>query len=262
MLEPVILFLAALIAAAISGAAGFGGALLLLPLLVATVGATHAVPLLTVAQLVGNLSRASLGFTHIRWKPVGLFLLGAIPCSIVGAFSFLQLPEDSVTRAIGATILVFVALKYFGVLRMTGSPALLVAGGGVVGFLSGLVGSAGPLGAAIFLSLELPPVAYIASEAVTALALHAVKTAIYQRYLVLDREFWLLAALMGCAMVIGTWAAKQVVERMPLETFHRFVALLLVAIAAYMVVMGSTRLPTLEHSGRSPSKTRWHQESS
>lgn len=40
-------------AAAVSGVAGFGGALLLLPLLTHTVGARAAVPLLTVAQRVG-----------------------------------------------------------------------------------------------------------------------------------------------------------------------------------------------------------------
>lgn len=238
MLELVILFVAALTAAAISGAAGFGGALLLLPLLVATVGTTHAVPLLTVAQLVGNLSRAGFGFTHIHWKPVGLFLLGAVPCSVLGALSFVQLPEDYVTRAIGATILVFVALKHFGLVSIRGGPTLLVMGGGVVGFLSGLVGSAGPLGAAIFLSLGLPAVAYIASEAITALAMHGVKTAIYQRYIALDREFWFLAVLMGVAMIIGTWSAKRVVERMPVDTFHRFVTLLLAATATYMLLHG------------------------
>lgn len=238
MFEPFILFVAASTAAAISGAAGFGGALLLLPLLAATVGATHAVPLLTVAQVVGNLSRASFGFTHIQWKPVGLFLLGAVPFSVLGALSFVHLQEDFVTRAIGAAILVFVALPYLGISKIVGGPALLVVGGGTVGFLSGLVGSAGPLGAAVFLSLGLPPVAYIASEAVTALAMHGVKLAIYQRYLVLEREFWLLAVLLGCAMVIGTWAAKRVVERMPVETFRRVVTLLLVAMAGYMVLHG------------------------
>jgi len=189
MLEPLILFFAAFVAAAISGAAGFGGALLLLPLLVATVGATQAVPLLTIAQMIGNLSRAGFGFTQIHWKPVVLFLLGAIPLSILGALSFVQLPKDLVTRAIGAAILIFVALKYFGVLKLKGGFTLLVAGGGMVGFLSGLVGSAGPLGAAIFLSLGLPPVAYIASEATTALVMHGVKTLVYQQYIAFDQEF-------------------------------------------------------------------------
>lgn len=238
MLELVALFAAAFAAAAISGAAGFGGALLLLPLLVATVGATHAVPLLTIAQLIGNLSRAGFGFKQIQWKPVGLFLLGALPLSVLGALSFVQLPKDLVTRAIGAAILTFVALKVFGVLQLKAGPTVLVLGGGVVGFLSGLVGSAGPLGAAIFLSLGLPPVAYIASEATTALAMHGMKMVVYQHYITLDREFWSLAVLMGVAMVLGTWSAKRVIERMPQKMFQRFVAILLVIIAGYMVVHG------------------------
>lgn len=237
-LELIVLFAAAFLAAAISGAAGFGGALMLLPLLVSTVGVNQAVPLLTIAQLIGNLSRVGFGFTQIHWKPVGLFLLGAIPFSFLGALSFVQLPKEVVTRAIGAAILVFVALHYFGLLKIKVGRAVLIAGGGVVGFLSGLVGSAGPLGAAIFLSLGLPPLAYIASEATTALAMHGVKTVVYQHYIVLNREFWFLALFMGFAMVLGTWSAKRVIERMPRELFQRFVAILLVVIAGYMLIHG------------------------
>jgi uncharacterized protein len=89
----VLLFVGAILAAAISGAAGFGGALLLLPLLTHTVGATLAVPLLTVAQLIGNVSRALLGWRQIRWSPVVLFCLGAVPCSALGSLSFVVLPK-------------------------------------------------------------------------------------------------------------------------------------------------------------------------
>lgn len=238
MLELILLFIAAFSAAAISGAAGFGGALLLLPLLVATVGATQAVPLLTIAQLIGNLSRAGLGFTQIRWKPVGLFLLGAVPFAVLGALSFVQLPKEWVTRAIGLAILGFVALKHLGLLKISSGRAFLIGGGAAVGFLSGLVGSAGPLGATIFLSLGLPPVAYIASEATTALAMHGVKTLVYQHFITLDREFWLLATLLGIAMVLGTWSAKRVIEHLPQKIFERFVTILLVAIASYMVLHG------------------------
>lgn len=236
MLEVLILFVAAFAAAAISGAAGFGGALLLLPLLVAAVGVNQAVPLLTIAQLVGNLSRAGFGFRQIHWRPVGLFLLGAVPFSLLGALSFVQLPKELVTRAIGVAILLFVILKVFGLLKFRTGPAILVGGGALVGFLSGLVGSAGPLGAAIFLSLGLPPVAYIASEATTALAMHGMKMLVYQHFITLDREFWLLAVVMSAAMVLGTWSAKRYIEHLPKETFQRFVAVLLVLIALYMVL--------------------------
>src|SRR5207253_1277865 len=119
-----------------------------------------------------------------------------------------------VVRCIGGAILMFVALTFFKLLRVRPGHHMLVGGGGIVGFLSGLVGSAGPLGAAVFLSLELPPVAYIASEAVTALAMHIVKTVVYQRWLTLDREMWLLALLLGVAMIAGTWASKRLIQSM------------------------------------------------
>jgi uncharacterized membrane protein YfcA len=179
MLAVLVLFIVAFAAVAISGAAGFGGALLLLPLLIATVGPTQAVPLLTVAQLVGNLARAGFGFNQIQWRPVGLFLLGALPMSVLGALSFVELPKDVVTRAIGGAILLFVALRFFGRRQLKAGAALLILGGGMVGFLSGLLGSAGPIGAAVFLTLGMPPVAYIASEATTALAMHGVKTLVW-----------------------------------------------------------------------------------
>lgn len=233
-----LLFIAAFFAALVSGAAGFGGALLLLPMLVAKVGVAHAVPLLTIAQLIGNLSRATFGFRQISWAPVSWFLLGAMPLTLVGALLFVRLPAAWATRAIGVAVIGFVALTHFGILRIRFTPRWLVLGGGVVGFLSGLVGSAGPLGAAVFLSLGLPPVAYVASEAVTALTMHGVKTLVFQHFIVLDRDFWLLAALMGVAMILGTWSAKRVIERLPRKIFHFLVTGLLLVVGGYMVIHG------------------------
>src|SRR5216684_752283 len=106
MTDYILLFLGAFFAAAISGAAGFGGALLLLPLLTHTVGVTEAVPLLTVAQLVGNLSRAAFG-----------------------AFSFVSLPKPLVVRLVGAAILAFVLIRALGLVAFKPTNRLLLGGG-------------------------------------------------------------------------------------------------------------------------------------
>ncbi len=42
------------------------------------------------------------------------------------------------------------------------------SGGGVTGLVNGLLGISGPLSSAVFLTLELAPVSYIASEATAA----------------------------------------------------------------------------------------------
>jgi len=238
VLNLILLLPATFIAAVISGAAGFGGALLLLPLLVKTVGVEQAVPLLTVAQFVGNLSRAAFGFSQIRWKQVALFLLGAVPFSVAGAVSFVTLPKELMTRCIGIALLLFVALHCIGILKLKGGALLMIVGGGVVGFLSGLVGSAGPLGASLFLTLGLPPVAYVASEAITALTMHGLKMMVYHRYVSLAPNFWWLAALLGMMMIMGTWVAKGYIERIPRETFKKYVAVLLISVALYMLIHG------------------------
>jgi uncharacterized protein len=238
MLQYVLLSIAAFLAAAISGAAGFGGALLLLPVLTGTVGTIQAVPLLTLVQLIGNLSRVGFGFKQIKWKPVAMFLIGAVPLCVAGALLFAELPKSIINRCIGAAILLFTLLKLSGVLKLKPSNALMVVGGGLVGFLSGLVGSAGPLGAVIFLTLGLPPVAYIASEATTALVMHGVKTIVYQSTLHVDPKVWLLAGLMGLAMILGTWASKKVIERLNPKKFQLFVSILLILMAAYMIIHG------------------------
>ncbi|MHB8088752.1 MAG: sulfite exporter TauE/SafE family protein [Anaerolineaceae bacterium] len=232
------LSIVAFFAAALSGAAGFGGALLLLPVLAGTVGTMQAVPLLTLVQLIGNLSRVGFGFKQIKWKPVGLFLVGAVPLCVAGALLFVELPKSIVNCCIGAAILIFTVLKLSGIIKLKPSNTLLVVGGGVVGLLSGLVGSAGPLGAVIFLNLGLPPVAYIASEATTALVMHGVKTVVYQSILTIDPKTWILAGMMGIAMIFGTWVSKRILEKLDARKFQIFVSILLIAMAGYMVIHG------------------------
>lgn len=109
-------------------------------------------------------------------------------------------------RGMGIAIVTFVVLKLRG-LTFRPSPGLLVLGGAVVGLFSGLVGSAGPLGAAVFLSLNLPPIAYVASEATTAIAMHLVKWIVYDAAIDLGADFWPLAAAVSIAMIAGTWVA-------------------------------------------------------
>lgn len=233
-----LMFAGGFLAAAISGAAGFGGALLLLPLLTKTIGTTMAIPVLTIAQLIGNLSRAFFGFNQIKWKSVSLFILGAVPMSFLGAYSFVEVPKEIISRLIGFAIILFVTLKYFNILKFNPTNHTMVLGGGIVGFISGLVGSAGPIGAALFLSLGLPPVSYVASEATTAIAMHITKTIVYQRYLGIGSSALWIGLFIGISMVLGTWAGMKIIGKIPQEDFNKFVGLLLCLIGLQMLLFG------------------------
>jgi hypothetical protein len=81
-------------------------------------------------------------------------------------------------------------------------------------------------------------VAYIASEAATATAMHLLKIVIYRKLSGLDGGAVLLGVAMGACMFAGTYAAKHFIKNMEKNRFRRYVAVLLFAVGAYMLVFG------------------------
>lgn len=233
------LLVGSFLAAMLSGMAGFGGSLILLPMATACVGAELAVPILTIAQLIGNIARMTTGWRKIDWKSVMLFSATSLPLASLGAFGFALLPKNIVTRCIGAALVLLVAAKLFCKKELPKSNAVLLIGGGITGGLSGLCGSGGPIGAAVFLSLDLSPVAYIASEAATATAMHIVKTIVYSKLTTMDTSALFIGLAMGGFMFVGTYAAKHFIKNMQKDRFQKYVAALLCMVGVYMTVCGA-----------------------
>lgn len=112
MLTWLILLIVAWLVATISGIAGFGGSLVILPVFSHLIGAKKAIPILTVAWMMGNFSRAAFGYKEIQWKPVLYFCLGAVPAAIVGAKVFVELPAPVIMKAIGIFLLFILLLRH------------------------------------------------------------------------------------------------------------------------------------------------------
>jgi len=114
----------------------------------------------------------------------------------------------------------------------------MLLGGGLTGLLSGLAGSAGPMGAAFFLGLNLTATAYIASEAFTALAMHLVKTAVYNKFSLIGKsELW-YGLFIGVAMIAGSWVGKKMIEKLSREKFVVLVEILLIVSGFQMIISG------------------------
>ena len=62
----VTLFFVGLIAGILSGSVGFGGGMVLLPVITYFYGIEVAVPVATIAQLMSNLSRAAMGWRDLE----------------------------------------------------------------------------------------------------------------------------------------------------------------------------------------------------
>ncbi|MDD6686540.1 sulfite exporter TauE/SafE family protein, partial [Sodaliphilus pleomorphus] len=168
-----------LIAGTLSGSVGFGGGMILLPVITYFYGVEIAVPVSTIAQMMSNLSRAAMGWRAIEWKQVAWFLLPALPFTALGAFGFSIVDKTVITRVLCAFLIAFSIMKVRGKMHLPKGRKTMLAGGALTGLFNGLLGISGPLSSAVFLSLELSPVSYIVSEATAATAMHIVKAVTY-----------------------------------------------------------------------------------
>jgi len=238
MTDLILIFLIAFLAATISGAAGFGGALLLLPVLTGIVGIKAAVPILTIGQIFGNASRIWFGRKELKWKPILLFLLTAIPLTIIGSYLFTDIDSKKIKIGIGVFLIMLVFYRRIKTKKIGIGEKGMLIGGGLTGFLSGLAGSAGPLGAAFFLGLNLTATAYVASEAFTALTMHLTKTIVYNKYSLIGQTELYYGLFIGIAMILGSWAGKKIIEKLSRDKFIILLEFLLIISGLQMIITG------------------------
>jgi uncharacterized membrane protein YfcA len=225
------------VASIISALVGFGGAILLLPLLTYFMGIKLAVPLLTVAQIFGNGSRVWFGREELQWKPIFNFLLGSIPFVIIGSLLFSYLNGNIIKIIAGILLVLIVLAKRLKKLELKFNYKRMFFGGALTGIISGIAGSAGPLSALLFNSLNLTTGAYIASEAMTALVMHMIKIVLYKKYLESGIEIIFYGVIIGIAMIFGSFIGKKFVERIPRKYFQIIIEICLIVSGIQMIIV-------------------------
>jgi uncharacterized protein len=222
----------ALVGSIVAGVAGFGAGVILLPVVAWTLGIRHAVPVLTITMLLGNVSRLwwSRGETD---RPAALrYLVGAVPATALGTALFVGASSESLSRVIGGFLLASVPLRHLlnqGHWRVRLAHFPLI--GAAIGLLSALVVTTGPAATPFFLAYGLRRGPYIATESVCAFAMHVTRGVALARYQLLSWEIVAIGLVLGASMFAGSWLGRRLLDRMSDRVF-------LVAIEALVVIMG------------------------
>jgi hypothetical protein len=234
-----LLTVAALAASTLAAVAGFGGAAILLPVLVALFGPRDAIPILTIAQLVGNGSRVVINRDAVDRRIVGWFALGGIPAALIGGFLFAAAPLDALTRLIGAFLLASVAWRHIRP-RPSGAlgPRTFTVIGAFFAFASALVGSIGPLMAPFFLAAGLVKSAYIGTEAAATVVMHVAKLVAYGTAALLTAATVGIGLVMAPAMIVGSLIGKRIVDRLPERVFVAIIEVVLVVTGLVFLIGG------------------------
>jgi hypothetical protein len=113
----------------------------------------------------------------------------------------------------------------------------LAVGGAVIGYLTGIVVSTGPLSVPLFLFYGLTKGAFLATEAASSLGMYVSKSVTFQRFGALTPEVALQGAIAGSSLMFGAFIAKHFVLHLKPEAFR-------VLMDGIMIVAGFSMLWT------------------
>ncbi len=94
--------------------------------------------------------------------------------------------------------------------------------------LSALLGSVGPLMAPFFLAFGLVKGAYIGTEAMCTVVMHVTKLIAYRHAAVLPLHALEAGLVLGPVMVLGSFAGKRIVNKLPEKLFVWIIELTLI----------------------------------
>jgi uncharacterized membrane protein YfcA len=198
-----------LVAGTISGIVGTGSSIMLVPVLVYEFGPKQAVPIMAVAAVMANLSRILAWWREVDWRACAAYSITGIPAAALGARTLLVLPSRAVDISIGLFLIAMVPVRHW-LARHKFKLSLwhLAIGGALIGFLTGIVVSTGPLSVPLFMFYGLAKGAFIATEAASSLGLYFSKSVTFERFGALTWDVGLKGLITGSSLMIGAFIAK------------------------------------------------------
>src|SRR5947207_6028558 len=223
-------------AGVVGGIVGFGASIMLMPVLVVAFGPREAVPIMAVAAIMTNLSRILVWWRDVDWRACAAYSITGVPAAVLGARTLLVLPPGIIDVALGAFFIAMVPLRrWIAAYDFHLDLWHLAVIGIVVGFITGIVATTGPLTVPVFLAYGLVKGAFLATEAAGSLAIYISKSITFRTLGALPFDALARGLIIGSSLMAGTFLAKRVVVKLPAERFR-------LAMDGLLLVSGATML--------------------
>lgn len=257
LLKILVLIVAALATATLSGILGMAGGILLLAIMF-SVMEDHAevIPLHGAVQLVSNGTRTFAFLPYVDLRTVGRFALGTLPGMALGYLLLMKvgkMPEAQpyLRMLIGAYILIATFLPKP---KKADSHAMVWYDFPLLGFLAGgaalLVGATGPLIAPLFARRDFVKERLVATKAMCQMITHLEKLIVFGLIGIDYRKFGLLLAGMAAAVVAGTFLGRRLIKHVSPELFVKLFKVAL-TLAGLKVLLWDGVRPLLAGTGTS-----------
>ena len=226
-----------LVAGTVSGIVGTGSSIMLMPVLVYQYGPKQAVPIMAIAAVMSNLSRILAWWRDVDWRACAAYSITGIPAAALGARTLLTLPSHAVDISIGLFLIAMVPVRHWLARHKFKLTLWHVAlGGAVIGYLTGIVVSTGPLSVPLFLFYGLSKGAFLATEAASSLGLYISKSVTFQRFGALTLDVAIQGLIAGSSLMAGAFIAKPLLVKLNPDVFRLVMDGIMLLAGASMLV--------------------------
>jgi len=221
----------------ISTLAGGGSPLIMIPLLSSVLGSEAIPPVITFNVLVGSLQRTWSLWRYIDWQVTLWFMPGTIVGAILGAYTLTQLNLEWLQIFVG--LFLIYSLFSFGCGKKERSFNVelwhFLPSSFLLAFISGIIGSTGPVVNVFFLNYGLVKEDMIATKSFNVVMLNLIKIIAYINLGVLKPEYVGYGLLISVAAIPGNWLGELVLEKMSAKQFRTVVLSVMLISGMFMI---------------------------
>lgn len=220
----IVFFVVAFLAEIVGTIAGFGSAMILLPVALFFFDFKTALVLVAFMHLFGNLGRITFFFRGLSWRPFIYFGLIGLPCTVFGAMLVTRMDQKALEAGLGIFL---VAYGLFSLLkptfRMKQTRINMLAGGAASGFLAGLIGTGGALRSAFLTAYKMPKARYVGTAAALAIVVDGARIPPYLKDGLLSGSYYWMLPVLFVLAIAGSYSGKRLVKKIPQRVFSKIV---------------------------------------
>jgi uncharacterized membrane protein YfcA len=230
-------FVVAFVAATMASVTGFGVATLTVPFLAWVIDIKQAIILIAFFHGFSSFFklvqlRRSVDIPSVLW-----FGIPAVVAAVIGAYFLDIVAPKAIGLGIGVFLILFAVSSLFRMSwKLPESKSVLVAGGLITGFITGLIGLGGAIRGAFLITIRLKKESYIATSAAIALFIDIARATTYMVRNNLDSHYYWFIPVLLVISFIGTWLGVKVLRWLPELTVKRVVLVVLVLVSVSFIL--------------------------
>ena len=218
----------ALLSGVLHGYSGFGGALLMIPLLSLFIEPAYAVAATMISAFIGQIPLTWQAARLAQWKECGPFLIAAIIAMPAGVYLLIAGDANVVRGLVGIGTIIMASVLLAGwAYRGNRSLAASAFFGGLIGMFGGATGQGGPIAVAYFIAAPVGAELQRANIITVLMGMTVFVLAGLAVGGILTSGIMLFGIALGIPFTLATWIGSRLFSVVPLKHYKPVIVFLL-----------------------------------